>query len=201
MTTVQFDNLKDGTASDFQLMAKEYRSLCSAEELTNRSLSMLSSQRNFFGGAKVDLYEHGVQTATRAYNNGENEEAVVSCLLHDIGEMLSPSNHGEIPAAILKPYISQKWHWILANHEVFQGYYYYHHVGGDRNIREIYKDHPFYQDMVNFCEFYDAPSFDPNFKSMDINFFRPMVLKIFSRKPYFNDTENPKSVAVTGTDE
>eukprot|EP00794_Sanderia_malayensis_P003351 gene3350-3840_t len=197
-SVVQFDSLQHGTAADFNLMANEYRKLCSPQEMTRRALSMLQSQKGICGAAKIDLYEHGLQTATRAYDNGESEEAVVCCLLHDIGEMLSPSNHGEIPAAILKPYISKKWHWILANHEVFQGYYYYHFIGGDRNTRDIYKDHPFYQETVDFCEKYDAPSFDPNFKSYDLSFFQPMVLNIFSKQVYFNDPENPKKVAVTG---
>ncbi len=197
---VNFNNLKDGTSEDFNLMAEEYRKLCSPEEMTERALSMLTNQKGIFGAAKVDLYEHGLQTATRAYQNGEDEETVVCCLLHDVGEMLSPSNHGEIPAAILKPYISKKWYWILANHEVFQGYYYYHFIGGDKNTRDIYKENPFYQDTIDFCEKYDAPSFDPEFKSYDIDFFRPMVLRIFSKKPYFNDSANPKRVAVTGSD-
>jgi len=198
MNTVEFSRLQDGTKEDFILMAKEYKTLCSPEELTKRVLQMLISQKGAFGGAKVDLFEHGLQTATRAYQNGEDEDMIVCCLLHDIGELFSPSNHGEVPAAILRPYISEKHHWILANHEVFQGYYYYHHVGGDRNKRELYKDSPFYQDMVNFCEKYDAPSFDPDFSSHDLEFFRPMVQRLFSRIPYSNDPSHPKAVAVTG---
>ena len=56
----------------------------------------------------------------RAYQDGADEEMVVCALLHDIGEVLSPSNHGEIVAGILKPYISEKMHWILGHHEIFQ---------------------------------------------------------------------------------
>eukprot|EP00112_Aurelia_sp_Birch-Aquarium-sp1_P016933 Seg3880.1 transcript_id=Seg3880.1/GoldUCD/mRNA.D3Y31 product="hypothetical protein" protein_id=Seg3880.1/GoldUCD/D3Y31 len=198
MAEVRFNRLQDGTQADFTLMADEYKMLCTPELLTNRVIEMLLAEKGVFGGAKIDLYEHGLQTATRAYENDEDDEAVVCCLLHDIGELLSPSNHGEIPAAILKPYISEKWRWILANHEVFQGFYYYHFVGGDRNKREIYRGNPYYQDMIDFCEKYDAPSFDSNFKSLDLDFFRPMVLRIFSRVPYQGDPGNPKAVAVTG---
>lgn len=198
MDAVSFSRLQDGTKEDFTLMANEYKILCSPEELTTRVLQMLLSQKGVFGGAKIDLYEHGLQTATRACKNGEDEDMIVCCLLHDIGETFSPSNHGEIPAAILKPYISEKHHWILANHEVFQGYYYYHHVGGDRNKRNIYKESPYYQDMIDFCEKYDAPSFDPIFSSYELEFFRPMVQRVFSRIPYWNDPSHPKAVAVTG---
>ena len=100
MAIVSFDKLQDGSREDFILMAESYKVLCSPSEMTKRALGMLLDQRGIFGGAKVDLYEHALQTATRAYQNGEDEESVVCCLLRDIGELLSPSNHGEIPAAI-----------------------------------------------------------------------------------------------------
>lgn len=198
MAVVKFTGLQHGNKEDFILMAKEYKILCSPEKMGKRALEMLMSQIGVFGGAKIDLFQHGLQTATRAYQNGEDEEMVVCCLLHDIGEMLSPSNHGEIAAAILKPYISEKSYWILANHEVFQGYYYYDYVGSDKNRRDIFIGNAFYQDTVDFCEKYDAPSFDPDFKSYELKFFQPMVHKIFCRVPYFNDPTNPKSVAVLG---
>lgn len=198
MGSVSFNRLQDGTKDDFILMANHYKSLCSPEKMTKRVLDMLVSQKGIFGSAKVDLFEHGLQTATRAYRNGEDEEVVVCCLLHDIGELLSPSNHGDIPAAILKPYISEQSYWILANHEIFQGFYYFHHVGGDRNKREIFKENPHYMATVEFCEKYDAPSFDPTFSSYELAFFSPMVHRLFSREPYFNDRSNAKAVAVTG---
>ncbi|XP_065054869.1 uncharacterized protein LOC135683523 isoform X3 [Rhopilema esculentum] len=198
MAMVSFDKLQDGSREDFILMAESYKVLCSPSEMTKRALGMLLDQRGIFGSAKVDLYEHALQTATRAYHNGEDEEGVVCCLLHDIGELLSPSNHGEIPAAILKPYISEKWYWILANHEVFQGFYYYHHVGGDKNARDIHKTNPHYQETVDFCEKYDALSFDPNFRSFGLQFFEPSVYRIFARIPYAKNPSDPKAVSVTG---
>ena len=70
----------------------------------------------------------------------------------------------------------------------------------DKNIRDIYKSSPHYQATIDFCEKYDAPSFDPNYKSMTLEEFRPMVHRIFSRKPYFNDPTNPKAGSVTGNE-
>lgn len=198
MAEVSFHCLQDGTKADFNLMAKAYQRLCSPEDLSNRAITMLTNLRGIYGGAKIDLYDHSLQTATRAYRNNESTEAIVCCLLHDIGEMVSPSNHGEIPAAILKPYISEKWYWILANHEVFQGYYYFHLVGGDRNTRDVFKDSPFYQDCADFCELYDAPSFDPDYTLLSLDLFRPMIHEVFSRRPYLNDPSHPKALAVTG---
>ena len=38
--------------------------------------------------------------------------------------------------------------------------------------------------LLNFCEKWDQASFDPNYKSMTLEEFAPMVKRIFSRKPY-----------------
>ena len=95
-------------------------------------------------------------------------------------------NHSEYAAAILKPYVSEKTHWIVEKHGEFQLYYYAHHLGGDRNKREKYKDHKYYQATIDFCEKYDQGSFDPNYKSLPLEHFEPMVRRIFLRKPYSN---------------
>ena len=118
--------------------------------------------------------------------NNESEEMVVACLLHDIGDELAPLNHSEYAASVLKPYVSEKTHWIIEKHGEFQMYYYANHLGADRLKREKYKDHKYYQDTINFCEKYDQCSFDPNYKSMTLREFEPMVRNIFSRKPFYH---------------
>jgi predicted HD phosphohydrolase len=115
---------------------------------------------------------------------GESEEMIVATLLHDIGDELAPMNHSEYAASVLKPYVSEKTHWIIEKHGEFQTYYYAHHFGGDRNKRDKYKSHKYYQACVDFCEKYDQASFDPNYKSLPLSKFEPMVKRIFSRKPY-----------------
>ena len=109
---------------------------------------------------------------------------IVATLLHDIGDELAPMNHSEYAASVLKPYVSEKTHWIIEKHGEFQTYYYAHHFGGDRNKRDKYKNHKYYQACINFCEKYDQASFDPNYKSLPLSEFEPMVKRIFSRKPY-----------------
>ena len=80
---------------------------------------------------------------------------VVATLLHDIGDDLAPMNHSQYAASILRPYVSEKTHWIIEKHGEFQMFYYAHHLGGDKNKRKKYKDHKYYQDTINFCEKYD----------------------------------------------
>ena len=110
---------------------------------------------------------------------------IVATLLHDIGDSLAPYNHSQLIAAVLRPYVSEKVHWIMLHHGLFQEYYYAHHFGKDRNSRDKFKDHPYYQDAVNFCEKWDQKSFDPDYESFPLEHFEPMVRRLFSKEPNF----------------
>ena len=176
--------MDDLSQSDWENLS-QYRKKYNREQQAKQALAMLEVQKDDPSyGFRVNNYRHCLQSATRAYNNGENEEMIVACLLHDIGDELAPMNHSEYAAAIIKPYVSKKTHWIIEKHGEFQMFYYAHHLGGDKNKRDKYKDHKYYQDTIDFCEKYDQNSFDPEFKSLPLEFFKPIVKKIFSRKPY-----------------
>lgn len=199
--TVDFRSLAEGTKADFDLMTAAYVEACNSTHLTNRALGLLEQLNTPATklGARISLYEHSLQTATRALRAGEDDETVVIALLHDVGELLSPSSHGDIANALLLPYISPKSQWVLKMHEIFQGYHYFHHVGGNRHQREDYKDHEFYEACKQFCDLYDQTSFDDGYVSLPIESFRPLVEKIFSRKPYWWQPDHPKASAVTGS--
>ncbi len=182
MKKVSFTEMKYGTKEDYLLLDKHEKDY--ANKIADRILNFLSSLTETLEGYKISRLEHSLQTATRAYKAGENEEMVVAALLHDIGDELAPMNHSEYAASILKPYVSKKTHWIIEKHGEFQAYYYAHHLGGDRNKRDKYKDHPYYKACVEFCEKYDQSSFDPNYKSLPLKEFEPMLRRVFSRKPY-----------------
>ena len=182
MKKVNFTKMKEGTKEDYVFLdrlEKEY-----VGETADRILSFLSRMTTTLEGYKISRLEHSLQSATRAYKNKESEELIVACLLHDIGDELAPLNHSEYAASVLKPYVSEKTHWIIEKHGEFQMYYYAHHLGANRFKREKYKDHKYYQATVDFCEKYDQCSFDPNYKSMSLKDFEPMVRNVFSVKPY-----------------
>ena len=182
MKKVNFTEMKNGSKEDYLFLdklEKEY-----VGETADRILNFLSRMTTTLEGYKITRLEHSLQSATRAFRNNESEEMVVACLLHDIGDELAPLNHSEYAASVLKPYVSEKTHWIIEKHGEFQMYYYAHHLGGNKNQREKYKDHKYYQDTINFCEKYDQCSFDPEYKSMSLEEFAPMVKRIFARKPY-----------------
>ena len=182
MKKVNFTEMKNGTKEDYQLLEKYEKNF--ERETSDRILKYLSSQTTTLEGYQITRLEHSLQAATRAFKNGESEEMVVATLLHDIGDDLAPMNHSQYAASILKPYVSEKTHWIIEKHGEFQMYYYAHHLGGDKNKRDKYKGHKYYQDTVDFCEKYDQSSFDPEYKSFPLKFFEPILKKIFSRKPY-----------------
>ena len=184
MKKVSFTEMKKGTKEDYLFLDKHEKEKDFANKTAERILKFMSNLTETLEGYQISRLEHSLQSATRAYKNKESEEMVVAALLHDIGDELAPMNHSEYAAAILKPYVSEKTHWIIEKHGEFQMYYYAHHLGGNRNKRDKYKNHKYYQDTINFCEKYDQSSFDPNYKSLPLEFFKPMVKKIFSRKPY-----------------
>ena len=181
MKTVKFTEMKTGTKDEYLLLDKYEQEFINGT--ADRIFNFMKGMNSTLEGYKVTRLEHSLQSATRAHRNGESEEMVVACLLHDIGDELAPMNHSEYAAAILKPYVSERTHWIIEKHGEFQMYYYAHHLGGDKNTRDKYKNHKYFQDTINFCEKYDQNSFDPNYESLSLDFFKPMVKKIFSRKP------------------
>ena len=182
MKKVSFIEMKDGTKEDYLFLDKHEKNF--ASKTAERILLFLSNLTKTLEGYQVSRLEHSLQSATRAYNNNESEEMVVAALLHDIGDELAPMNHSEYAAAILKPKKKKKTHWIIEKHGEFQMYYYAHHLGKNKNQREKYKDHKYYNDALYFCEKWDQASFDPDYKSMSLEDFAPMVKRIFSRKPY-----------------
>ena len=180
--TVAFTSMAEGTREDYEMLERLEAGF--AAGTADRVLAQLRGLAGSLSGYKVDRLEHSLQSATRAYHDGADEEMVVAALLHDIGDLLSPYNHSEMAAAVLRPYVSEKTYWIVRHHGLFQSYYYAHHTGGDRNARDAYRDHPWFQDTVDFCHRWDQSSFDPDYESLPLEFFEPMVRRIFAREPF-----------------
>ena len=181
METVGFTQMAAGTKEDYLLLERLEKAHVAG--VADRVLRHLLELKDLFGGYQVDRLEHSLQCATRAHRDGASEELVVVALLHDIGDILAPQNHSEMAAAVLKPYVSEESYWITRYHGLFQSYYYAHHVGGDRNARDRFRDHPFYEATVRFCELWDQPSFESGYDTMPLEIFEPMVRGVFSRKP------------------
>ena len=180
--SINFTRMADGTYEEYQLLSRLYEPL--VKRLPDEVTGMLNRLAGDKIGYKVDRYEHSLQTASRAFRDGADEETVVCALLHDIGDTLAPENHAQLGAAVLRPYVSADNHWMIQHHAVFQGYYYYHHIGMDRDERERYRGHPMFERTAAFCEKWDQNSFDPDYDTMPFSAFEPMLRRLFARKPF-----------------
>ena len=152
-----------------------------AAGLADRVVAHLELLKGDFGGFAVDRLEHSLQAATRAHQAGMDEEYVVCALLHDIGDTLAAFNHADLAATILKPFVSERNHWMLEKHGIFQGYYFFHHIGLDRDAREAFRGHPDFAYTADFCERFDQNAFDPAFASLPLEAFVPMVRRVMAR--------------------
>ena len=182
METVSFTRMQDGTKHDYELLdryADEY-----AKSLPDRVLVALDGLKQSFAGYQVNRYEHSLQSATRALRDGRSEEYVVAALLHDLGDELAPWTHGELAAAILRPFVPDEVYWAVKYHGLFQMYYYAHHTGGDRNARDAYREHPHYAACAEFCERYDQNCFDPDYDWEPIETFEPMLRRVLAEPRY-----------------
>jgi predicted HD phosphohydrolase len=151
-----------------------------ATDLPSRVLGYLQLLEGDSGGFPIDRLQHSLQTATLAHRDGRDEEYVVMALLHDIGDILCTYNHADMAASILRPFISEENLWIVEHHNVFQSYYYYHHVGLNRDMRDQYRDHPWFQATADFVEKYDQAAFDRNYDTAPLSFFEPMVRRVLA---------------------
>ena len=174
----KFHAMTEGTAEDWGHVARA--SAQYGRELPGRLIAHLNLLKGDCGGFVVDRLEHSLQTATRAHRDGRDEEYVVCALLHDIGDVLGPRNHADIGAAIVKPFVSEANHWMVEQHAIFQGYYFFHHLGLDREMREQFRGHPHFEYTAQFCHLYDQAAFDPNYESMPLEAFEPMLHRVMS---------------------
>ena len=172
----RFHTMVESTVEDWSAISRA--GMAHRGEHVDRILSHLNLLKGDHGGFAVDRLEHSLQTATRTHQAGQDEEYVVCALLHDLGDILLPASHAELGAAILKPYVSARNHWMLEKHGIFQGYYFFHHLGLDRDMRDEFRGHPDFEHTAQFCHLYDQNSFDPAFTSMPLEAFVPMMRRV-----------------------
>jgi predicted HD phosphohydrolase len=187
----KFTAMRDATREDYQLIARHSQAFFAA--LPDRILDHLRLLAHDTGGYAVDRLTHSLQTATRAQRDGRDDEYVVCALLHDIGDTLASANHSELAATILEPFVGERNHWIVKHHGIFQGYYFFHHYGLDRNLRDRYRDHEWWRDCAEFCEKYDQRSFDSAYDTLPLEAFEPALRKLFAapRKSIYEFSSPP----------
>jgi predicted HD phosphohydrolase len=176
-----FCRIEDSTAEDWALIATELAK--TQETIPETVISMLRGLKHGHGGFPVDRLEHSLQTATRAERDGRDEEYILCAVLHDVGDTLAIVDHPAIAAAILKPFVSDANHWMVQHHGIFQGYYFWHHLGMDRNARDAFRGSPYFEYTEEFCAKYDGLAFDAGYKSEPLEHFEPLIRARLSGAP------------------
>lgn len=182
---VKFSQMKYGDKDDYEFLNRHETEY--AKGTANRLLKALVELDTGLSGYKITRLGHSLQSATRAFEDGADIDWIVSALLHDIGDIYAPYNHDEYAATIIRPFVREQCSWVVEKHGDFQLTYYGHYIGANPNKREAYNGHLYFEDCAVFCERWDQSSFDPDFENRPVEFFKPMVEKVFSRKPYASD--------------
>ncbi|PTE10469.1 HD domain-containing protein [Mesorhizobium helmanticense] len=182
MTTVKFTAMKDGDKDDYEFLTAH--EIDYAAKTGERLLDALVQLDEGLSGYKITRLGHSLQAATRAWRDGADTDWIACALLHDIGDIYAPYNHDEYAATILKPFVREQCTWVVEKHGDFQRLYYAHHLGGNPHARDRFAGHAYFDDCDQFCERWDQSSFDPDYKTLPIDFFRPFVLEVFARKAY-----------------
>jgi len=181
---VSFTSMKNGSAEDYAILERYKPD--DPDQLVETLLGLLDQMKGPLLGYQIDRYQHSLQSATRAMRDGAEDEMVVAALFHDIGDSIAPENHSQVAAAVLRPYVGDRTYWVVEHHGIFQGYYFWHHVGRDRDARERYRGHPYFEACAAFCENWDQNSFDPSYDTAPIGAFLPAVHRVFAEpRDYF----------------
>ena len=193
MDTVSFTRMDEGTVEDYALLGKlEHEYVAS---LPDRLLGALEGLRNSLAGYKIDRLEHSLQSATRAEEEGADIEMIVAALIHDLGDDLAPENHSQMAAAIIRPYVREEVTWIIEHHGVFQMFYYGDAAGVNKDERERWRGHKWFESCERFCGAWDKMAFDPDYPTKPLSHFEPMLREVFSRTPFDPAIINPEPAA------
>jgi len=175
---MSFSRMDQGVAEDWMTIGREVA--LRQSRMPGIIKAMLLQLEDQTDGFAVNQLQHSLQTATRAYREGASEELIVSALCHDIGKVISVANHPAIAAEILRPYVSRETYEIVRTHQDFQGRHYYALLGKDPDARRQYAGEPWYPLACRFTDEWDQTSFDPDYDTLPLSFFEPMIDRVFS---------------------
>lgn len=178
-TTTSFTRMDESTADQWAVIGVETSK--NQSRVADRMLMLLRSLGDITDGFATDQLTHSLQTATRAERDGADEEIVFASLMHDVGKAISVPNHPAIAAEMIRPYVRDEVYRMILHHQDFQGRHYYHHFGGDPNIRTKYEGEPYYDLTAQFADDWDQTSFDPDYDTEPLEHFEPLVRRITAK--------------------
>ncbi len=181
---VEIFNLDDFRRDDWALLNSQ-RDDYLRDQRHIQALDLLRASRNApsFGYA-INNYEHCLQTATLLHRDGYDDESIVTGLFHDVGFIVCPDEHGQFAANLLRSVVSEKQIWMLEHHEIFQRIHLHEYPDwNEQNFireRDQWRGHEYFEWTETFVEKYDIVAIDPNVENLPIEFFEPIVQRVFS---------------------
>ena len=176
-------SLEDFSAADWALMNRQREAYMEQQQADQVLRLLAGSARDPTFGYMVNNYRHSLQSASMVLRDGLDEEDVVVALLHDVGFIACPLNHGDFAATLMASYISERNHWMLRHHATFQNLHSPHFPGVDPRERERWRGHPHFDWTAEFVARYDQAACDPDYPCEPLETFVPMVRRIFARPP------------------
>jgi predicted HD phosphohydrolase len=177
--TDTFTRMDESTAEQWAVIGKE--TARNQGRVADRILMLLHSLGDITDGFSCDQLTHCLQTATLAEGAGADDEVVVASLCHDIGKAISVPNHGAIAAEMLRPYVRDEVYRTVLHHQDFQGRHYYQHFGQPTDLRERFRDEPWFALCEQFTDDWDQVAFDPSGPTEPLEHFESLVRRVFAR--------------------
>ena len=174
-----FTRMDHSTREQWQHIAEETMRVQAS--VPAQIVSLLEQLDTLHGGFGVSQLHHALQTATMAKRDNASDEMVLASLCHDLGKAISIPNHGEISASILRKYVSEDTHKIILTHQDFQGRHYYEFFGQPANLRESYRNEPWFAAAEQFADEWDQAAFDPKYPVLPLSEFVPLVRQFFGQ--------------------
>ncbi len=147
---------------------------------TERVITALQALDGMTLGFGVSQLTHALQTATRAERAGADDEMIVGSLCHDIGRLIPGADHARLSAKMLRPYVRDEVFEVIRAHWAFQLKYTYRYITGvDPDQRRRYRRKPWYSLAECFADEWDQRSFDPEYDTLPLEHFEPLVRQVF----------------------
>jgi predicted HD phosphohydrolase len=171
-----FTRMDESTAEQWAVIGKE--TLENQPRVAEAMLDLLRRLEGITDGFATNQLVHALQTATMAEQAGADEEMVFASLMHDVGKVISVFNHPAIAAEMIRPYVRDDVYNTIKYHQDFQGRHYYHHFGKSRELRDQYRDEPWFGLCEQFTDDWDQQAFDPDRETYPLEHFEPLVRKL-----------------------
>jgi len=178
-----FTRMDESTAEDWAQIGAATSE--NQSRVADQILGLLASLEHIEDGFICDQLTHALQTATMAEADEAPDEVIFAALCHDIGKAISVPNHASISAEIIKPYVDDDVYQAILHHQDFQGRHYYHHFGGDRNMREVHSDASWFALCEQIVDDWDQMAFDPERETLPLAHFEPLVRRVTAQAKMF----------------